>query len=316
MKFLHLIIFIVLCNVSVNAQCTSSIVSSDGYTVDISITPTNIVAPSSCPFGYNFNVGFTYEITFSGTNIPANLYTLQGTLACDSYNAGSFGLPNDGGVGSGVTTGNPYNNNTDCTTATVASLGCTTFNLQIEGPGITNQTIVCEAIVPIELGAFTATRNQNVTIINWETLSEINNDRFMIERSTDAKAWDLLVTVDGVGNSSELVSYEYVDRTPFVGNTYYRLRQQDFDGSQWLSSVIRVISNDKEEFHFYPNPANESLTFKNMTNQVNIYDQLGQLILIIEPHNLDNTTSVYLGDLHSGIYFVENNGSLKRLVIL
>jgi hypothetical protein len=54
----------------------ASVVSSDGYNVDIEVQLLNIVAPPSCPNGYNYNIELGYDVAFNGSNIPANLWTL------------------------------------------------------------------------------------------------------------------------------------------------------------------------------------------------------------------------------------------------
>jgi hypothetical protein len=53
----------------------------------------------------------------------------------------SIDLTYTGGNGNSVTQGNPWNNSSDCATATVESLLCTSIDLKIEGSGIPNQTI-------------------------------------------------------------------------------------------------------------------------------------------------------------------------------
>ncbi|MEM9024232.1 MAG: hypothetical protein AAGB22_10845, partial [Bacteroidota bacterium] len=115
-------------------QCSQA--SSDGYTVNMSFTVASIVPSSnSCPFGYNYNVAVDYAVSFSGTNIPASLYTLQGTVTCGGTQH-FFNLPNGGGTGTVTSVSNPYRNASDCNTATPASLGCTDVDIQISGSGL------------------------------------------------------------------------------------------------------------------------------------------------------------------------------------
>lgn len=122
---------------------STSITASGGenYSVSVTITPTAIVpVQSTCDWGYNYDVAYNYDIQIVGGYSPA-LYTLSGYLSCGSNQGIYFDLPNSGGSGSNVTQGNPWTNNSDCATATVESLMCDSIALQIEGPGIPNQTI-------------------------------------------------------------------------------------------------------------------------------------------------------------------------------
>jgi len=117
---------------------STTIASSDGYDVYIKAYATSVTpVGNSCEWGYNYSVSIAYEISFSGVNIPANLYSLSGSVSCgDMY----FNLPNTGGSGS-VNTSNSWTSNTDCATVTPKSLGCNSIEISISGPGIVSQTV-------------------------------------------------------------------------------------------------------------------------------------------------------------------------------
>src|SRR5690606_15893725 len=122
------------------AQASTTVNSTTGYSVTVTLTPQSIIAPSARPWGYNYNTRIDYDITISGTNAPKSLYTLQTYMNCN--NQGNFSnLPKKGGSGFVTTHSNPYNTSTDCNTATVSSMNCNSFNLIIEGPGISYQNI-------------------------------------------------------------------------------------------------------------------------------------------------------------------------------
>ena len=240
-------------------QCTVS--STDGYVVHITLQPQSVVAPGSCPFGYNYNVNLSYSITFTGTSIPGSLWTLQGNLTCGSDNL-FIPLPTSGGTGTVTTTSNPFNTHTDCATATVSSLNCNAITVTINGPGIPNQTINCNysGPLPIELIYFKASLNSGNTVqIDWRTASEINNNYFTIERSTDGINFIPIntVTSKGVnGNSTSMLSYTLTDSNVVAGIYYYRLKQTDFDFKYTYSNVevVTVTQNIDFTFDLAPNP--------------------------------------------------------------
>src|SRR6185369_13902085 len=67
--------------------------------------------------------------------------------------------------------------------------------------------------------------------LDWTTASEINNSYFTIERSLDGIAYEEIGRVEGAGNSTYDISYNYTDQSPSAHATiYYRLKQTDFDG--------------------------------------------------------------------------------------
>ena len=129
-----------------NSQCTISVPSSLGYVVNVTLKATSIVATTPCVFGYNYNVAIEYNVTFTGSHIPSKLNTLQGNLYC-GVSPNFFSLPLTGGSGTVLSRSNVLNPNSNCASATVSSLSCNTFELQIQGPGISNQLIKCGTVL-------------------------------------------------------------------------------------------------------------------------------------------------------------------------
>jgi hypothetical protein len=127
---------------------------------------------------------------------------------------------------------------------------------------------------------------QRVEII-WSTATEINNDYFTIERSKDGITFEELMTVEGAGNSNQILYYKEFDENPFDGISYYRLKQTDFDG-QFSYSDIRVVNFNKPMLNsgifVYPNPVvGNGLFIKNGMLQdhqieLKLIDLLGQVI--------------------------------------
>ncbi len=97
--------------------------------------------------------------------------------------------------------------------------------------------------LPIQLKSFMGTHDKGKNIVHWETATETENDFFTLEKSEKGEFFDVLGIIEGAGNSSSILRYQFVDRTPFTKQTYYRLKQTDFDGSFSYSSTIRVASN-------------------------------------------------------------------------
>lgn len=95
--------------------------------------------------------------------------------------------------------------------------------------------------LPIELLSFNALpNNDNYINLEWETASEINNNYFTIQKSLNTETWSSIADVNGVGNSTQTVSYSILDKTPYQGVSYYRIKQTDFDGAFSYSKVIKV----------------------------------------------------------------------------
>lgn len=236
----------------VRAAC--SVASNNGYTVNIDVFPEAIVPSTNpCPNGYNYRVRMRYSISFSGTNIPSSLYTLQGNVTCGSTSI-FFDLPNNGGNGT-VLSSNAWTPMTNCATTTPNSLGCFAVSIQIEGPSLSSRTIPCAfSPLPIELVGFTAVVAGDAVVLSWSTASESNNDHFTIERSADGERFEAIARIAAAGNSAALIAYETQDPMPLPGISYYRLRQTDTDGTWTVSAIVPVTRGLKEALTIVPNP--------------------------------------------------------------
>lgn len=113
--------------------------------------------------------------------------------------------------------------------------------------------------LPIELLNFNADVTEHGVALTWTTALEIDNDYFTIERSVDGVDFEVVKTIDGAGNSAITRHYADLDDQPVTGESYYRLKQTDFDGRFSYSPIVRVVvleSNVMIELNanLYPNP--------------------------------------------------------------
>lgn len=104
-----------------------------------------------------------------------------------------------------------------------------------------------------------AEENGGAVRLSWETLNEITNDRFEIERSAgDYNHFERIGERAGAGNSSERLAYAFDDHgfTPGLIN-YYRLKVIDQNGESTYSNAVGVETspNGAHLVNFYPNPA-------------------------------------------------------------
>ncbi len=110
---------------------------------------------------------------------------------------------------------------------------------------LVDSTTVCpvaQITLPIELSSFTATVETPERVrLDWTTLSERNNDHFLVERSRDGQYFDPVGRVLGAGNSTQEIHYTFTHHDPDASNlSYYRLAQVDMDGTSTRSDVVSV----------------------------------------------------------------------------
>lgn len=148
--------------------------------------------------------------------------------------------------------------------------------------------------LPIELLSFDAVATTNSITIFWSTASEENNDYFVIEKSKDCSLWNEIDRIDGAGNSQRIIHYSTADTDPWIGISYYRLTQVDYDGNYETFGPI-ALGFYATNLLVYPNPAQNII---NLPDCAKIFDQQGRMILIGKPGEND------ISKLPKGLYHV------------
>lgn len=110
--------------------------------------------------------------------------------------------------------------------------------------------------LPIELVSFNAKKSGHLVRCEWETATETNNDFFTVERSADGTHFSTLACLKGAGNSSKHKYYMFEDINPLDGDSYYRLKQTDFDGKFTCSPTEHVFFGpNTSAYTLFPNPS-------------------------------------------------------------
>ncbi len=164
-------------------------------------------------------------------------------------------------------------------------------------------------VLPIELIDFQATLEGDQVNLNWSTASERMNELFVVEKSTDLNQWTEVLRQPGALNSSVQIDYHGVDPSPYLGWSYYRLKQIDLDGSSSYSEV-RVIHYDiSGSIRFYPNPVHDRLYLQAEAAwdaPLQLLNALGQDVSnrITSMPSRDNVMILDMSSLTAGVYYL------------
>ncbi len=180
-----------------------------------------------------------------------------------------------------------------------------------------NNTFACSS-APIDLLNFTCELHDNHVKIKWQTLSEINNEYFTIERSNDGIYWQVLERLEGAGNSTALLEYSITDKNPFQGISYYRLKQTDFDGSFSYSEAISIYIKNNNSIEIFPNPTRNIINIIGDASElenISIFNTLGQDIRSQITFNQKSLSKLVidLSHLQSGIYYLKTESFVRKV---
>ena len=171
--------------------------------------------------------------------------------------------------------------------------------------------ISCFATTPVELTTFQAEKvADSQSLLTWSTASELNNDRFEVERSVDGVNFEMIGEVAGNGTTTVAQDYDFVDARPAIGTNYYRLRQVDYDGAFEYTDVKHLQFGDiQQSFSAFPNPVSDQLYLTtpfvgDSSVEINVFNNLGQLVLQ-QSFGAGVRHTLNTVDLPNGLYLVQ-----------
>ena len=314
-----------------------------GLAVDI--TNDNICYASCSAFTGNHvfrttNSGVSWtNVTGSYPNIPALCVALRTAAPRTLFlgtDLGVYKSTDDGTTWTSFNNGLPtlavfdlkYKESTQILLAATHGRGCWTFDYG--------------SSLPIELSTFTASAvsGRGVTVA-WQTLSEINDYGFEVQRS--ASPADGFATlpdgfVHGHGTTVVPQSYAFLDASAPAGAWYYRLKQIDLNGMMHYLAPARVevsaagsqgdVPGTFALMQNHPNPFNPSTTIRfdlaeARNVSLKVYNAMGQVVSVLAggPRAAGRYSVVWdASTVASGVYFYRLEAgsfiAVKKLVVL
>ena len=164
------------------------------------------------------------------------------------------------------------------------------------------KAFVDNTALPVEyLSEFSASRQEEIVLLEWTTASEFNSDYFEIERSNDGRHWE---TISKIKAANQSKAYKEIDRSPIAPISYYRLKQIDFDKQFSYSNIASIAISDKNiNTKLFPNPTKGLLNISTnrKINTIEIFNALGERLRFIR----NPTRQIHMGGFASGVYFVK-----------
>lgn len=162
----------------------------------------------------------------------------------------------------------------------------------------------CDAVLPVVLTNFVGKPEANRHLLEWSTASEINNNYFEIERSIDGQDFEYIGEIQGKGNSSSNINYQFIDEYPKQTINYYRLKQVDYDGLFEYSKIIAIQSINKNNYRFFISKNKQAIVEfdQTYTGFVKIFDLMGRMVC---SQKLTNSCQAKFSHLNQGFYVLQ-----------
>lgn len=177
-------------------------------------------------------------------------------------------------------------------------------------------------ILPIHLLFFKAKLTNEGVLNTWGINKAWDSDYFVVEKSKNGVDWALVGTVPTGANTEKYAEFSLIDKSPYMGISYYRLSEIDTKGKKTIYAHAFVEIDDYfEGFSLYPNPSNGEVN-------LHIYGERGEYdleLLDITGKNIahlklrsgiNQIQSIFTSP---GVYFaklkVGKNSFTKKLVI-
>lgn len=167
-------------------------------------------------------------------------------------------------------------------------------------------TILNESL-PLDWVSFTARAEDKINRLDWEVADPEGSSHFIIERSAGGADWQSLGRIPFTGAAT----YTFFDEWPLSGNSLYRVRATDFDGTVTDSPIRKVVRVTRDYFKVWPTvtsgPVKVAVFGERTVKQtVSVFSAAG--ILVLEQETVAeagwNETTVDLSDLVPGSYTI------------
>lgn len=222
------------------------------------------------------DVTLNWPSSIEGSNFAA--YT-NSQIGVGHYEAGIWGL----NIGSGDNTAN------------TATANFTTFSPFCVGK-------LGDNLLPVKLYNLKATLNKNTVSISWTVSSEIDMNKYVVERSNDGRNFEKVGEVLALNKGEN--NYQLTNYNITTGTYYYRVISLDKGGKTSYSQILKVSNQSKISLSAYPNPANKQIVLAGLTtgSTFQITDAIGKVVY--KNIATSQIQVIETSKLLSGVYFI------------
>jgi hypothetical protein len=226
---------------------TAFSVAYNNAQLKVTSTPATLLNSVNLPIGVSYKLGrfrFTNTVSWTAGSMPQLAF--QETVLAGKTHAVAVAY-----VG---------------TNTSSSALSLATSNLATN----TVTGLILNSTLPVSLLHFFGHKNQNTDDLYWTTTQEMNNKQFLLEYSRDGIHFDPCKEVPSLaasGYSNQVLQYHVVNEKVAEGHNYYRIRQEDIDGTFYYPSSIIDINRSVgplPSLFVFPNPCRHQVNIRFM----------------------------------------------------
>lgn len=165
------------------------------------------------------------------------------------------------------------------------------------------------SLLPVEMVRFNGNCVNNKVVLVWSTASELNTQKFVIEKSINGIDFSSIGEVMAAGNSNQLINYSFTDASSSI-DAYYRIKQMDNNGqfenfppvfltscSEISNNVNVYSSNDQVVINYFSNEDEQLI--------IELYSADGKLVLQEEKNISNGFNQIQLSPaVATGVYLI------------
>lgn len=284
--------------------------------IDISVIVTSF---------YNNYVNYTWERSTNGgatwgpapemPGIRNYSYTYNGSTYKDTVAIPSF-------LSSSIANGYMYRVKTATNPTNISNNNCSVYNAE-DVFTITINT-GCD-VLPVQLVQFTASAEQERSVLRWVASSEENLFQYEIEKSTDGISYETIGTIKARSSGGTIQeSYAYTDPELLTGKAFYRLKMTAINNTTYKhSNVVTLTATRTNIFKLQQvvNPFGKQIKYvieapyKEQLDVV-LLDASGRSIhqaKIITGQGINSLSMELTGPLQKGVYILNISTSTGTL---
>lgn len=166
-----------------------------------------------------------------------------------------------------------------------------------------------DASLPVELLYFEASDREGMVFLEWKTASELNNKGFYVERGYNGRDFREIEFITGHGTITESREYSFNEPASLSG-AYYRLIQEDYDGTTEMLGIRFVHSEFKTHVRISPNPMTDEVRIsgdRTVNHTITVTDLSGKEVFKVMGAPLSEIEEKFnraLSGMHEGTYMM------------